>query len=232
MNEQEMNRFDEQQETVESVNIDEIKTYINSPPANLCRRSLKKRRGMYPRYVYEIYDWVQTVALSIVIVVLTFTFVARQVRVDGHSMLQTLQHNDRLMVINTTLIGEYKRGDIVVLRKESLTEDLIVKRIIALGGETVDIDFSTGDVYIDGEILEEDYINNATINSAGTQFPLTVPEGSVFVMGDNRQGSSDSRDSRLGTVDERYLVGRAVLLLIPGEDYYTEERDWSRIGIL
>ena len=87
-------------------------------------------------------------------------------------------------------------------------------------------------VYIDGEILEEDYINNATINSAGTEFPLTVPEGSVFVMGDNRQGSSDSRDSRLGTVDERYLVGRAVLLLIPGEDYYTEERDWSRVGIL
>ncbi|MBQ2830646.1 MAG: signal peptidase I [Oscillospiraceae bacterium] len=187
---------------------------------------------MYPRYVYEIYDWVQTVALSIVIVVLAFTFVARQVRVDGHSMLQTLQHNDRLMVINTMLVGEYKRGDIVVLRKESLTEDLIVKRIIALGGETIDIDFSTGGVYIDGELLEEDYINNATINAAGTQFPLTVPEGSVFVMGDNRQGSSDSRDSRLGTVDERYLVGRAVLLLIPGEDYYTEEREWSRIGIL
>ena len=87
-------------------------------------------------------------------------------------------------------------------------------------------------VYVDGELLEEDYINDLTYREEGTVFPLTVPEGSVFLMGDNRNHSNDSRDSSLGTVDTRLLIGKAVFLLFPGPDYLTEQRDFSRIGLL
>ena len=106
----------------------------------------------------------------------------------------------------------------------------IVKRVIATEGQTVDIDFASGSVYVDGELLEEDYINEPTYVEEGTEFPLTVPGGSIFVMGDNRNHSSDSRSSDLGTVDTRYVIGRAVFLLFPGADETTGERDFGRIG--
>ena len=122
-------------------------------------------------------------------------------------------------------------GDIVVLTKEfDAARGPIVKRIIAVEGQTVDIDFVSGAVYVDGELLEEDYINEPTYVEEGTEFPLTVPEGSIFVMGDNRNHSSDSRSSDLGTVDTRYVIGKAVFLLFPGADEATGQRDFGRIG--
>jgi len=145
-------------------------------------------------------------------------------------MVPTLQHGDRLMVLNSLLYDDYKYGDVVVLRKESFLQDPIVKRVIATEGQTVDINFATGAVFVDDELLEEDYINEPTYLEEGTEFPLTVPEGSIFVMGDNRNHSSDSRDSRLGTVDARYVIGKAVLLAFPGPDYDTGKREFSRIG--
>ena len=165
-------------------------------------------------------------------VVILFTFVIRLIGVDGHSMVPTLQDRDRLLVLNSMLYHDYRQGDIVVLRKETFLDEPIVKRVIATEGQTVDIDFSTGDVRVDGEVLEEDYINERTYLEEGTEFPLTVPKGSIFVMGDNRNHSSDSRDSRLGTVDARYVIGKAVFLAFPGPDMDTKERDWSRIGLL
>ena len=98
--------------------------------------------------------------------------------------------------------------------------------------ETIDNDSASGAVYVDGELLEEDYINEPTYVEEGTEFPLTVPEGSIFVMGDNRNGSSDSRDYRLGTVDTRYVIGKAAFLIFPGPDYETEKRDFKRIGVI
>ena len=135
-------------------------------------------------------------------------------------------------MVNSLLYHDYRQGDIVIARKESLTADPIVKRVIAVGGQKVDIDFSTGTVYVDDVPLEEDYINELTLTDEGTQFPLWVPEGSVFLMGDNRNHSSDSRSSRLGTVDTRYLIGKAVLLLYPGVDSVSGKREFSRIGLL
>ena len=120
----------------------------------------------------------------------------------------------------------------MVLRKDSFLEEPIVKRVIAVGGQTVNIDFKTGGVYVDGKLLEEDYVNELTYLEEGTEFPLTVPEGSVFVMGDNRNNSSDSRDSRLGTVDTRYVIGKAVFLIFPGESQSTGTREFSRIGLI
>lgn len=180
----------------------------------------------------SLYEWVQALVCSVLTVVLIFTFLVRLIGVDGHSMVPTLQNNDRLIVVNSLLDDHYKQGDIIVLRKESFLTEPIVKRVIAVGGQTVNIDFNTGSVTVDGKLLQEDYINALTLLQEGTQFPLTVPEGSVFVMGDNRNASSDSRDSRLGTVDTRYVIGRAVLLAFPGQDMDTGSRQFSRIGLI
>ena len=186
--------------------------------------SQKKEEGR------DLYEWVQALVCSVLAVVLLFTFVVRLIGVDGHSMVPTLQDGDRLLVLNSLWDDGYQYGDIVVLGKDTFMEEPIVKRVIATEGQTVDIDFAAGDVYVDGELLEEDYINEPTYVDEGTQFPLTVPEGSIFVMGDNRNHSSDSRSSDLGTVDTRYVIGRAVFLLFPGADETTGERDFGRIG--
>ena len=180
----------------------------------------------------DFYEWVQALVCSVLVVVMLFTFVIRMIGVDGHSMVPTLQDGDRLLVLNSMLYDDYKYGDIVVLRKSSFLSEPIVKRVIATEGQTVDIDFSTGSVYVDGVLLKEDYINELTFEEEGTEFPLTVPEGSIFVMGDNRNHSNDSRDSRLGTVDTRFVIGKAVFLAFPGPDIVTEERDYGRIGVI
>ena len=181
----------------------------------------------------DLYEWVQSLVGSVLVVVAIFTFVIRMMGVDGHSMLNTLQHGDRLLVVNSMLYHDYKYGDIVILRKNGVfDDDPIVKRVIAVEGQTVDIDFTEGIVYVDGEALEEDYIREPTYTAEGTEFPLTVPEGSIFVMGDNRNGSSDSRDYRLGTVDTRYVIGKAAFLIFPGPDYEAEKRDFKRIGVI
>ena len=179
-----------------------------------------------------LYEWVRALVTSVLTVVLIFTFAVRLIGVDGHSMVPTLQNGDRLLVTVGVLAGEYRAGDIVVLRKQSFLEEPIVKRVIALEGQTVDIDFTTGSVEVDGKILNEPYINELTFRSDGTEFPLTVPEGSVFVMGDNRNHSNDSRDVRLGTVDTGYILGKAALVLFPGGDSETGKRDYTRIGLI
>lgn len=178
----------------------------------------------------EMYEWVQALVCSVLAVVLAFTFCARLIGVDGHSMVPTLQDGDRLLVLNAMLCGGYEPGDIVVLRKESFLPSPIVKRVIATEGQVVDIDFSSGTVFVDGAPLQEDYINERTYTPEGTEFPLTVPEGSVFVMGDNRNRSTDSRSDQLGTIDARYIIGRAVFLALPGPDERTGARDYGRIG--
>lgn len=178
------------------------------------------------------YEWMQALACSVLAVVLAFTFVIRLIGVSGHSMVPTLQDGDRLLVVNSILYRDYHYGDIVILRKQTFTSEPIVKRVIATQGQTVDIDFTTGAVYVDGEQMDEPYIAELTFEEEGTEFPLTVPEGSVFVMGDNRNHSNDSRDYRLGTVDTRYIIGKAVFLLYPGADQDTEKRDFGRIGTI
>lgn len=180
----------------------------------------------------DLYEWVQALVCSVLAVVVVFTFVIRLIGVEGHSMVPTLQDGDRLLVLNSMLYDDYKYGDIVVLRKAEFLDEPIVKRVIATEGQTVDIDFKTGSVYVDGVLLKEDYINELTFLEEGTEFPLTVPAGCVFVMGDNRNHSSDSRDSRLGTVDKRYVIGKAVILAFPGSDEYTDKRRFDRIGVI
>ena len=166
----------------------------------------------------DVYETVSSLVSALLVVVLVFTFLVRLMGVSGPSMIPTLQ--------------DYQVGDIVIARKETFDSKPIVKRVIATAGQTVDIDFNLGQVYVDGELLDEDYINDYTYREEGTVFPLTVPEGEVFLMGDNRNHSNDSRDSSLGTVDTRLLIGKAVFLVFPGRDYLTEQREFGRIGLL
>ena len=180
----------------------------------------------------ESYEWVQALVCSVLAVVVLFTFGARLIGVDGHSMLPTLQNGDRMLVLNAMLYHDYQYGDVVVLRKDTFLKEPIVKRVIATAGQTVDIDFDSGTVYVEGEALREDYVNELTFLEEGTEFPLTVPEGHIFVMGANRNRSSDSRDSNLGTVDTRYVIGRAVAVAFPGVDEETLKRDFRRIGVI
>ena len=180
----------------------------------------------------DFYEWVQALVYSVLTVVVIFTFGVRLIGVDGRSMVPTLQDGDRLLVANPMFYDDFKYGDIVVLTKESFLTEPIVKRVIAVGGQTVDIDLDSGSVYVDGKLLNEDYINELTFTTDGTEFPVTVPEGSIFVMGDNRNHSNDSRDVRLGTVDTRHVIGKAMVLVFPGRDEITEERDFGRIGVI
>lgn len=180
----------------------------------------------------ELYEWVQALVSSVLVVVLIFTFVIRLIGVDGHSMLPTLQHGDRLLVLNSALCGDYEYGDIVIVRKDSFMQQPIVKRVIATEGQTVDIDFTTGSVWVDGQLLDEPYINELTFTYEGMDFPVTLGKNEVFVMGDNRNASDDSRNPQLGPVDERYIIGKAVVLAFPGPDVRTEQRVYSRIGVI
>ena len=159
----------------------------------------------------EVYDWIQCIIFALVFCVLLFVFAVRMVNVVGHSMVPTLEQSDKVVISN--LFYHPKQGDVVVLRKQTLMQEPIVKRIIATEGQTVDIDFDDGVVYVDGKALDEPYVNEPVHDRENFEGKITVPEGCVFVMGDNRNASTDS--ARLGCVDTRYIMGRVYFTLFP-----------------
>ena len=163
----------------------------------------------------ELYFWLQALVFALVCIILIFTFVGRIIGVKGTSMVPTLSDADMLLLQS---IG-YKpaQGDVVVLTKESFMDQPIVKRVIAVGGQHVEIDYDANTVSVDGEVLQEDYINEALMSRPtwNNIDSITVPEGCIFVMGDNRNHSSDSRNPQLGVVDERYVLGRAIFVVFP-----------------
>ena len=166
----------------------------------------------------SLYSWLQAVAPVIIGIVLVFTFVGRLTPVDGPSMEPTLWHGDMMVV--RSLGYTPKQGDVVVLTKpfENITGP-IVKRVIAVGGQTVEIDYAANTIYVDGEEIPQGYIlEPMEQKSWQTISTITVPEGEVFVMGDNRNVSNDSRNPDLGTVDTRYILGKAELVLFPFGD--------------
>lgn len=176
--------------------------------------------------VYNLYYWLQTLVLAVVAIVLLFTFVGRITRVEGGSMLDTLHDGDLLLLQSIGYTP--KAGDVVVVNKTTdetialLGGEAIVKRVIATGGQTVFIDYNTSTVYVDGAPLDDTYMREEMEPHFGPysgQTPFVVPEGSIFVMGDNRNASTDSRHQLLGPVDNRYVLGRAVCILFPFSDF-------------
>lgn len=176
------------------------------------------------------FDWVDSVVASIVAVVLVFTFLFRVVAIDGDSMNNTLENKDRVIIYDLGYTP--KRGDIVVISRNASNDknrsqegrEPIIKRVIATEGETVDIRFEdgVGYVYVNGVLLNESYVKEYISEDFKTyspiSFPAVVPEGCVFVLGDNRNNSLDSRSAVIGTngmVDTRYIMGHAVLRIWP-----------------
>lgn len=179
------------------------------------------------RIMLDLHDLVYILAGFMVVYMLLF----RVIVVVGPSMYNTLVDGDRLILLSNTVYRNPKQGDIIVASKKSFNNgECIIKRIIATEGQTVDIDFQQGVVYVDGVGLEEDYAYTLTTLQEGVSFPQVVPEGCVFVMGDNRNNSTDSRNPRIGFVDEREILGKAIFLLMPGTHGDTEPAQYDRIG--
>ena len=181
---------------------------------------------------HKIYlPYIKDVVSLIAGVILIFSLLFRVIVVSGPSMNNTLVDGDWLLLLGNVLYSEPKKGDIIVASKDSFDNGApIIKRVIATAGETVDIDFEAGIVYVNGLALEEPYTLTPTNLREGVSFPLTVDEGCIFVMGDNRNISKDSRSNDIGLIDCREVLGKAMILIFPGNDGNRIERDFNRIG--
>ena len=166
-------------------------------------------------------------------ILLVFLLFFRVIVVSGDSMYSTLLDGDYLLLLGNLFYQEPEQGDIVVISKKSFDNGKpIVKRVIATEGQKVSIDFENGVVYVDDRPLEEPYINSLTKLDEGTRFPLTVEENCIFVLGDNRGVSRDSRDPAIGQVDKREVLGKAIFLILPGTSHGNLPQDMSRIGVV
>lgn len=182
------------------------------------RQTTKQTENKKSNFHLSVYDLVSIVMSSFIIIAIVFTFMFRLVGVKGHSMTDTLQDNDWLLTVQKE---SYECGDIVVITQPNYFNEPLIKRVIAKGGETVNIDFTTGTVYVNDVALKEPYTREDYIAPKidDIDFPYTVPEGHIFCMGDNRNGSTDSRSTLIGPLDERYVLGKAVVRILPFGDF-------------
>ena len=160
----------------------------------------------------EILEWYDALAVAVAVIALVFTFGLRVVQVDGHSMQPTLLNGERLLM---TPLGSPDYGDVVIVDSYIPYGKPLVKRVIGKAGDTMDIDFTAGIVYRNGEALDEPYTAEPTYTYEGIDFPLTVPDNCLFIMGDNRNASKDSRSIDIGCVDTRDILGTALWRILP-----------------
>ncbi len=199
-------------------------------PAPQDRPAKKKEKfGWQKTLMLYLHDLVFLLAAVMVIFLLCF----RVVIVSGGSMKNTLHDGDYLLLLGSVFYRQPECGDVIVVSKQSFDNGApIVKRVIATEGQTIKIDSTTNIVYVDDVPLKEDYIIGVTEYFYGDIYTLTVPDGCLFVMGDNRENSKDSRDPDIGLIDRREVLGKAIFLFLPGTEDGTTEKDYSRIGVV
>lgn len=163
----------------------------------------------------KLFEMLENICFSVLFITVVMTFFFRVIVVEGNSMNRTLSNGDRVIITNFCYTPQ--RGDIVVTDKNNYFKTPLIKRVIAIEGDTIKIDYSTGDVYINGEILSEDYIKEKIAISDKETLEITIPDGYVFLMGDNRNQSSDSRESVVGVINEKNIMGKAIFRIMPLE---------------
>ena len=178
---------------------------------------MEKQEQTKPVRGQNLLEWYEALISAALVLVLIFSFFFRIIQVDGRSMVPTLTHGDKLIVWAAGYTPQ--RGDVVIVDSYTSYGRPLVKRVIAKGGDTVSIDYATGTVAVNGEVLQEDYIAEPTYLGYDVQFPYTVPEGTVFVMGDNRNQSLDSRSTYVGCIDERDILGKVLVCFMPFTDF-------------
>lgn len=177
----------------ENINVDVVEEKIND-------KSKKNAES--------IYDIASIVVSAVISVGIIFTFFFKISTVSGESMENTLHHADRLII--SSIVTDVEYGDVVVTSQPNMFNKVLIKRVIAVGGQTVWFDEETKQTIVDGKPLDEPYIKEEMEYTPAMDKLFTVPEGKIFVMGDNRNNSSDSRDAFVGMIDENYIVGKVV----------------------
>ncbi len=209
----------------------ENKEKLNDPNKHKTVKNEKSQNG-----INAILSYLHDLVILIAVVLLVFSLMFRVVVVSGPSMNNTLIDGDWLLLLGNVLYTEPKQGDVIVASKDNYDHGKpIIKRVIATEGQTVDIDFRLGIVYVDGEALSEPYTLTPTNLAEGAEFPLVVEKGCIFVLGDNRNLSKDSRSLEIGQIDCREVLGRAVFLFFPGDPDGRSGGylpDYSRIGVV
>ncbi len=197
---------------------------------------MKKKETENLGFLYDIYTLLHDLVYILAAITLIFVFCVRLVGVVGNSMNSTLYDGDYLALQSNVIMGDLKYGDVIVARKQSFNDgEPIVKRVIATEGQTVRFEPAEDGnyaVYVDGVLLSEPYINegvmHGTINAPVGQ-DILVEDGCVFVMGDNRDHSSDSRYDRIGQIRMDQVLGKVLFIVFPGKDA-SGNRDFGRIG--
>ncbi len=166
------------------------------------------------KLVIGAFDFIKTIIFVMVFVTVVFTYFIRDVNVVGSSMLDTLHAGDKIILTNFNYVP--KPGDIVAVNTENLVEKRIIKRVIATEGQLINIDYKTGNVIVDGIVISENYLYSKTNKPDNAlKFPCVVPKDHIFVMGDNRLISYDSRYEDIGFIPCDDIIGKAQLIFYP-----------------
>ena len=168
----------------------------------------EKTKDKSKKNAESIYDIASIVVSAVISVGIIFTFFFKISTVSGESMENTLYHADKLII--SSIVTDVEYGDVVVTSQPNMFNKVLIKRVIAVGGQTVWFDEETKQTIVDGKPLNEPYIKEEMEYTPAMDKLFTVPEGKIFVMGDNRNNSSDSRDAFVGMIDENYIVGKVV----------------------